>query len=112
MGLAESLVGGTMLGDKGGFALHTEKAGGDGHGAAGVKDVDDGLAVVRGNFDGGVGAASGGSADEQRQLEALALHLARDVDHLVERGRDEAAEPDQISLLCRSEEHTSELQSL
>jgi hypothetical protein len=86
-------------GDEGGFAVVAEQAGGDGDGAAGVEDVDDRLAVVGGDLDGGVGAAGGGSADEQRELEALALHLAGDVDHLVERGRDEAAEADDVGLL-------------
>jgi hypothetical protein len=38
-------------------------------------------------------AAGGRAADEQRHLEALALHLPRDVHHLVERGRDEADSP-------------------
>ena len=46
-----------------------------------------------------VGAAGGGAADHQRQLEALALHLGGDVAHLVERGRDQAGEPDDVGLL-------------
>ena len=99
VGLAEGLVVGAMLGDEGGLAVFAEEAGGDGHGAAGVEHVDDRLAVVGRDFDGGVGAAGGGSADEQRQLEALALHLAGHVDHLVERGGDEAAEADEVGLL-------------
>ena len=99
MGLAEGLVVGAMLGDEVGFAVVAEQAGGDGDGAAGVEHVDDGLAVVRRDLDGGVGAAGGGSADEQRQLEALALHLVGDVDHLVERWGDEAAEADHVGLL-------------
>ena len=98
-GLAECLVVGAMLRDEVGLAVVAEEAGGDGHGAAGVEHVDDGLAVVRRDFDGGVRAAGGGAADEQRQLEALALHLPGDVDHLVERRRDEAAEADDVGLL-------------
>ena len=98
-GLCGGLVVGAMLRDEGLLAVFAEKAGGDGHGAAGVENVDDGLAVVRRDFDGGVGAAGGGSADEQGQLETLALHLAGDVDHLIERGRDEAAEADEVGLL-------------
>ena len=35
-------------------------------------------------------------ADQQRKLEALALHLTRNVNHLVERRRDEAAEADDV----------------
>jgi hypothetical protein len=34
--------------------------------------------------------------------EALALHLAGDVDHLVERGRDEAGEADDVDLVSRA----------
>ena len=95
-----------MLVDEVGLAFVAEQAGGDGHGAAGVEDVDDGLAVVRRDLDGGVGAAGGGAADEQRQLEALALHLAGDVDHFVERRSDEAAEADDVgaSRLWRARE--------
>ena len=99
MGLAQRFVVGAMLRDEVGFAVVAQQAGGDGHGAAGVEDVDDRLAVVRRDFDGGVRAAGGGAADEQRQLEALALHLAGHVHHLVERGRDEAAEADEVGLL-------------
>ncbi len=99
VGFAEGFVVGAMLGDEVCLAVVAEEAGGDGHGAAGVEHVDDGLAVVRRDLDGGVGAAGGGSADEQRQLEALALHLVGDVDHLVERGGDEAAEADHVGLL-------------
>ena len=43
VGLAEGFVVGAMLGDEGGLAVVAEQAGGDGHGAAGVEDVDDGL---------------------------------------------------------------------
>ena len=99
VGLAERLVLGAMLRDEGGFAVVAEQAGGHRHGAAGVEHVDDRLAVVRRDLDGGVRAAGGGSADEQRQLEALALHLAGDVHHLVERRRDQAAEADHVGLL-------------
>ena len=55
-----------MLGDEFFFAVFAEQAGGDGHGAAGVEDVDDRLAVVRRDLDGRVRAAGGGAADEQR----------------------------------------------
>ena len=98
VGLAQGLVLGAMLRDEGGLAFVAEQAGGDGHGAAGIENVDDRLAVVRRDLDGGVRAAGGGAADEQRQLEALALHLAGDVDHLVERRRDQAAEADDVGL--------------
>ena len=96
---SDGFVFGTMLGDEVGFVFVAEQAGGDGDGAAGVEDVDDGFAVVRGDFYGGVGAAGGCAADEQRKLEALALHLAGDVDHFVERRSDEAAEADDVGAL-------------
>ena len=47
--------------------------------------------------DGGVLARGGGAADQERQLEPAALHLLRDVDHLVERGRDQAREADGVA---------------
>ena len=43
-------------------------------------------------------AARGGAADQQRQVEALALHLGRDMAHLVERRRDQARQPDDVGL--------------
>src|SRR5579862_2674809 len=43
---------------------------------------------------------SRGTADQQRQLEALTLHLLRHVHHLIERWRDESRKADQISLLA------------
>jgi hypothetical protein len=46
-----------------------------------------------------VSAAGGGSADEQGQAEALALHFAGDVNHLIERWGDEATEPNNIGFL-------------
>ena len=60
--------------------------------------MDDWLAVLRGNFHGGVSAARRRSADEQRQFETLAFHFARDVHHFVERGGDQAAEADHVGL--------------
>ena len=46
-----------------------------------------------------VHAARRRPADQQRHLEALPLHLGRDVAHLVERRRDQAGEADDIRLL-------------
>ncbi len=43
--------------------------------------------------------AGGGAADQQRNVEALALHFGGDERHLVERGRDEAGEADDVDLL-------------
>ena len=60
----------------------------------------DGLAalIVRADLDRGVHAAGGGAADQQRQVEALALHLGGDMAHLVERRRDQARQADDVDL--------------
>src|SRR5262249_15362200 len=42
----------------------------------------------------------GGAADQQWYREALALHLLGDVHHLIERGRDQTREPDEVGLLA------------
>ena len=71
--------------------------------AAGVVHIDRLAAlVVRMDFHRRVHAAGGGAADQQRQLEALPLHLGRHVAHLVERGRDQAGQPDDVGLLGRA----------
>ena len=48
------------------------------------------------DLDRGVDAAGGRAADEERNVEALPLHLGGDVDHLVERGGYEAGEADRV----------------
>ena len=69
-------------------------------GAAGVGDIDRLPApVVRMDLHRRVHAAGGGAADQQRQVEALPLHLGGDVAHLVERRRDQAGEPDDVGVL-------------
>ena len=47
----------------------------------------------------GVRARGGGAADHQRHLQALALHLAGDVAHFLQRRRDQAGQADQIGIL-------------
>ena len=49
--------------------------------------------------------ARGRADDEQRERKTLALHFLRDVNHLIERGRDESAQADDIDaeLLRRGE---------
>src|SRR5215472_663241 len=88
MALAQRLVLRAMLRLKGLALLVAEQARRHGHSAACITDVHDRLAVMRCNLDRGVRAAGSCSADEQRNFELLALHLARDVHHLVERRRD------------------------
>ncbi len=84
VGLAQGLVLGVVLVDEGCAAVVAEQARGDGDGAARVGDMDDRLAVVRGDFNGGVRAAGGGTADEQGHREALTIHLAGDMHHFVQ----------------------------
>ena len=44
-------------------------------------------------------AAGGGAADQQRHLQPLALHLAGEKAHLVERRRDQAGQADDVGVL-------------
>ena len=67
--LADRFILGTMLRNEFRFAVLTQQACRHRHGAAGVEDVDDRLAVMRRDFDRRVRAARGRAADEQRQLE-------------------------------------------
>ena len=57
------------------------------------------LPVLGRDADGRVLPRRGRTADEQREVDPAALHLLRDRDHLVERGRDEAGEPDDVAVL-------------
>ena len=63
-----------------------------------VRDVHDRPVVLRLDLDRGVGPRRRRAADQQRQLEALALHLAGHVAHLLERGRDEPGQPDEVGI--------------
>ena len=47
----------------------------------------------------GVHAARGRAADQERHVEAFALHLGGDMAHFVERRRDQAGQPDDVGLL-------------
>src|SRR6185312_2907157 len=96
---AQLLVVGPVLGHEGRLVLRAQQAGGDRNGAAGVQHVHHRLAVSGRDLDRRVGAAGGGPADQQRQLEPLALHLARHVRHLVQRRRDQARQADEVGLL-------------
>ena len=63
-----------------------------------VDDVDDRARVGRRDLDRGVGPRRRRAADEQRDREALALHLGRDVGHLVERRGDQPRQADQVGV--------------
>ena len=60
---------------------------------------DDRPAVLGRDLHRRVLAARGRAADQERQPDLPPLHLPRHRDHLVERGRDEAAQPDQVHAL-------------
>jgi len=68
----------------------------DTDGARGVEDVDDRLGVMLGDLHRGVGLARGRAADEEREGKTFALHFLGDVDHFIERRRDEAAQADDL----------------
>ena len=66
----------------------------------GIADTDDWLLVVRGDLDRGVCFTGGGATNEERLLEAALLHLCGVENHLVERGRDQAGEPNDVGTPC------------
>ena len=96
--LAELFVIGRELFKKSRLLLLAEERADDIDRAGGVEHVDNPGRVVLGDFDSGVRAACGGAADNQRDIKALALHLLGDVNHLVERRRDEAGEADDVAI--------------
>ena len=80
--------------------VSTEQRRGDTDRAARVDHIDR-LPGVIGRIDlhGGMDARGRRAADQQRHVEALTLHLARHVHHLVERRGDEPGETDDVGLL-------------
>ena len=68
------------------------------HHARRVGHVDDRFLVLRGDLDRGVHLRGRGTADQQRNVESFALHLGGDMDHFVERRRDQSAEADDIAV--------------
>ena len=85
-----------VLGREAGAGLGVDQAGDHADSARGVQDVDHRLVVGGRDLDGRVRAAGRGAADQQREGEPLALHLASDVRHLVQRRRDQSAQADQV----------------
>ena len=77
-------------------AIFAQQARGYRYGAAGIEHVHHRLAVMRCNLHGRMRAAGGGAANQQRQLQSLPLHLPRHVHHLVERRRNQSAQPDNV----------------
>ena len=98
MRFAKRIIIRAVLHDECRFTFFAQKTGRDRHRPAGVNDMDDRLTIMWRNFDGGVRAAGGCSADQQRQLETLPFHLTRHVNHLVKRRSNQPAEPDKSAL--------------
>ena len=61
--------------------------------------MDNGMLVFPCDLHRGVGRARGGSPDQQRKIEIRTLHLAGDMDHLVEGGGNKAAQTDDVDLV-------------
>ena len=64
-----------------------------------IEDVQGRLRVLRGDPDRRVLSRGRRAANEERESKPAPLHLLRDVDHLVERRRDEAREPHDVAVL-------------
>ena len=88
VGFAKRFVVGAMLRHEGRLAFVAKKVGCYGHRTACIQHMHHWLAVMGRNLDSRVRPARGCPPDEQRQLEALTLHFAGNVHHLVERRRD------------------------
>ena len=70
------------------------------HRPAGIMHMDDRtLRVGRFDLHRRVGRAGRRPADQKRNVKALALHLARQKHHLVQRGRDETRQADNVGLV-------------
>mmetsp|Transcript_52607 Transcript_52607/g.122457 ORF Transcript_52607/g.122457 Transcript_52607/m.122457 type:complete len:302 (-) Transcript_52607:1127-2032(-) len=61
--------------------------------------MDDPMLVLRRDLHSRVSLGRCGASDQQRSLEATGLHLLCHIDHLVQRGRDEPRQPNDIDLL-------------
>ena len=76
-----------------------QQRGDDRHRARRVLHPDDRAVVLLVDLDRGVRARRRGAADQQRDVEALALHLGGEVDHLVQRRRDQPGQPDDVGVV-------------
>ena len=66
-----------------------------------VEHMQHGTGVGRRDLHRGMATACGRSTDEQRHTQAGAAQLCGNIDHLFERGGDEAAQPHQVDLLAQ-----------
>ena len=100
MRIGDLLIFGAQIVDIGTVLLLRHKRLHGADGAARVGDIDRLAAmIIRMDFDGRMHTARRRAADQQRQIEAFALHLRGDEAHFVERRRDEAGEADAVDLL-------------
>ncbi|MPL88384.1 hypothetical protein SDC9_34404 [bioreactor metagenome] len=98
--LGHVAIFGADLLDIGDLVLGAQQLADDAHGAACIGDIDRlAVGVARRDLHRRVHLRGGRAADQQRNVEALALEFGRHVHHLVERGGDETREPDRIDLL-------------
>ncbi len=81
------------------LAIFREQLGRHAHHAGGIEHMDHRMVILSGDLHRGVGGTRRGSTDQERNLEFSALHLACDMNHLVEGGGDEAAEADNVHLM-------------
>ena len=68
------------------------------HGARGVLNIDRRAAVVLLDFDRRMGLRRRGPANQQRNGKALAFHLFRHVNHLVQRRGNQPGEANQVGI--------------
>ena len=100
MGEAQLLVFGANFGRKFPAPLVAEEGAGHPHRPRRIHHMHHRpLRVVRVNFNGRVNLARRRPANQQRHGESLAAHLPRHVAHLLERGGDEATQPNHIHLM-------------
>ena len=88
-----------IFGDEVRLARRVEQRFDGGDGERRIDHVDDRLLVVVGDLHRRVLGRRGCSADQQRYRKTLPLHLLRDVSHLIQRRRDQAAQPDDVGSL-------------
>ena len=96
---AQAILVGAVLGVEKRAALAVEESADDGDDPRRVEHVDGRLPVLGRDSDGGVLLRRRGAPDEERQVDPAPLHLLRDRHHLVQRGRDETGEADDVAVL-------------
>ena len=94
--LAQRLVVGLGLGEQLAAPFLGEQRRRHRDGAGGVLHPEHRTLVARRHLDRRVCPRGRRTADQQRDREALALHLAGEVHHLVQRGGDQPGQPDQV----------------